>query len=153
MELRLRGDPRITLCVDFLDLKVHIKIMRGHVKLYLIPLEDCSLSCSSIFWQITDFASWRGSESFPEMSWCRIIKVFGDNKISNNYKWSVALSVKFRFSEKATKIWKNLPISLTLPSNIKGKRRLFQIFVAFSECLNFNSQNWMFRPYLKTSWH
>ena len=54
--------------------KVQIKIMRGQVKLHLIPIEDWSLSCSNIFWQITDLAYWRDSKSFSEMSWFRIIK-------------------------------------------------------------------------------
>ena len=33
--------------------------------------------------------------------------------------------LKFRYSEKATKFWKNLPIYLTLPSNVKCNGRFF----------------------------
>ena len=39
-------------------------------------------------------------------------------------------NIKFRYSERATKFWKNIPIFLTLLS-------LFSNFVVFSECLNF----------------
>ena len=45
--------------------------------------------------------------------------------------------LKFRYSEKAIKIWKNLPIYLTLLSKFKKIGRFFRIFVAFSEYLNF----------------
>ena len=45
--------------------------------------------------------------------------------------------LKFRYCEKATKIWKNLPIYLTLFSKFKKIGRFFQIFVAFPEYLNF----------------
>ena len=48
---------------------------------------------------------------------------------------------KLRFSEKAAKIWKNLPLVLTLLSKnscfVKTVGRIFQIFVAFSEKLHF----------------
>ena len=33
--------------------------------------------------------------------------------------------LKFRFSEKATKIWKNLPLVLTLLSKLQNKREIF----------------------------
>ena len=35
--------------------------------------------------------------------------------------------LKFRFSEKATKIWKNLPVVLTCALNFKKSGRFFQI--------------------------
>ena len=45
------------------------------------------------------------------------------------------------FSEKATKIWKNLPLVLTLLSRsscfVKADGRFFFKFMTFSECLNF----------------
>ena len=51
------------------------------------------------------------------------------------------LYVKSSFSEKATKIWKNLPPVLTkqlfLLSSVKTRGIFFQIFVAFSEKLDF----------------
>ena len=49
--------------------------------------------------------------------------------------------LKFRYYEKAIKIWKNLPPVLTkqlfLLSSVKASEIFFQIFVAFSEKLNF----------------
>ena len=47
--------------------------------------------------------------------------------------WS--LQLKSSFSEKGTKIWKNLPLVLTLLSKTGG--RFFSNFAAFSKCLNF----------------
>ena len=44
---------------------------------------------------------------------------------------------KLRYFEKATKIWKNISTFFDLVSN--KIRRFFQIFVAFSEYLNFNA--------------
>jgi hypothetical protein len=46
-------------------------------------------------------------------------------------------TVKLRNFEKAPKIWKCLPIFLTLLIAVKNVGRFFQIFVAFSEYLNF----------------
>ena len=48
------------------------------------------------------------------------------------------------FSEKATKIWKNLPLVLTLLSKnngfVKTSGRFFSNFVAFSQCLDFTTE-------------
>ena len=45
-------------------------------------------------------------------------------------------TLKFRYSEKATKFWKNLPILLTLPSNFNYNGWFSSNVVAFSEYLN-----------------
>ena len=71
----------------------------------------------------------------------------------NNWKKSVR-KLKFRFSKKATKfetisheIWRYLV-------NVKSSGRLFQIFVAFSECPNFNWQTRKTRLWRQfSSWH
>ena len=58
----------------------------------------------------------------------------------DNWKISVKnfkTEIKFRYSEKATKFWNNLPSFLTLLSDDKKNGRFLQIFVAFSEYLNF----------------
>ena len=47
------------------------------------------------------------------------------------------LQVKFRFSEKVTKIWKNLTLVLTILSKRQNRREIFSNFVAFSQYLNF----------------
>ena len=44
--------------------------------------------------------------------------------------------LKFRFSEKATKITKKSPIVLTLLSKSQKNWEFFSNFVAFSQCLN-----------------
>ena len=49
--------------------------------------------------------------------------------------------LKFRYSEKATKCRKNLPIFLTLLGNVKYDGRFFSNFVAFSEYLNFKAKS------------
>ena len=53
------------------------------------------------------------------------------------------IELKFRYYEKATKFEKNLPPVLTkqlfLLSSVKTSGRFLQIFVAFSEKLNFIS--------------
>ena len=47
-------------------------------------------------------------------------------------------SIKFRYCEKAEKIWKNLPLFKKLFSNVKTMCEIFfQFFLAFSEYLNF----------------
>ena len=53
-----------------------------------------------------------------------------------------AVIVKFRYSGKATKTWKNLPIFLMLSSIVKRIGRFFQLFVAFTEYLMFNIKTW-----------
>ena len=44
--------------------------------------------------------------------------------------------LKFRYSEKATKIWNNFYYAV-----VSKNRRLFEIFRAFSECPNFNTKS------------
>ena len=53
--------------------------------------------------------------------------------------WSLTLFflLKLRYSEKAKIFWKNLPIFLTLLSNVKTIGRFFSKFVTLSEYLNF----------------
>ena len=47
--------------------------------------------------------------------------------------------VKFRHSEKATNIRKNLPVVLTLLSKYQqNKREIYSNFAAFTQFLNFN---------------
>ena len=58
-------------------------------------------------------------------------------KVKNSKNEMSKNKVKFRYSERATKMWKNLPISLTSLSIAKKLGDFFQIFVAFSEYLNF----------------
>ena len=49
--------------------------------------------------------------------------------------------LKFSFSEKATKILRNLPHGFDIYLvNVKTMRKIAQIFVAFSEKPNFNSK-------------
>ena len=54
-------------------------------------------------------------------------------------------SLNFCFHEKATKIWKNLPLVLTLlrknSSFVKTSGRFFFNFMAFLQCLNFTFQH------------
>ena len=62
--------------------------------------------------------------------------------VSNNFSgWREMKYIKFRHYEKATKFEKNIPPVLTkqlfLLSSVKTSGRFFQIFVAFSEKLNF----------------
>ena len=51
-------------------------------------------------------------------------------------------NVKFRFSEKAIKTWKNLPLVLTLISKLQKNWEIFSNFVAFSQYLNVDSLYW-----------
>ena len=53
---------------------------------------------------------------------------------------TVTMSLKFRYSEKVTKFWKNLPILRILFSNVKKLGDCYQIFVYFSEYFNFNGK-------------
>ena len=46
---------------------------------------------------------------------------------------------KFSFSEKATKICRNLPQGLELLNSVQTLRKFFSNFVAFSEHLNFKT--------------
>ena len=54
------------------------------------------------------------------------------------------LRVKFRFSEKATKFFKNLPLVLMLLGKngcfVATSGRFFSNFVAFSQCLDFTTE-------------
>ena len=53
-------------------------------------------------------------------------------------------TLKFRYSAKATKIWKNLNNIFNLQSNIQWNWVIFfQIFVAFSGYPNFIKVNWI----------
>ena len=52
-------------------------------------------------------------------------------------KSNLIKALKFRYSEKATNFWKNVPLFLTLLISVKTFMRFFQNFVAFSEYLNF----------------
>ena len=69
------------------------------------------------------------------------------------------IKLKLRHYEKATKFEKNLPPVLTkqlfLLSSVKTSGRFFQIFVAFSEKLNYTTiciaEIEIFFPYLKSS--
>ena len=45
--------------------------------------------------------------------------------------------LNFRFSEKATKFEKNIPLVLTLLIKCQNKWEIFSNFVALSQCLNF----------------
>ena len=54
----------------------------------------------------------------------------------------VGWSLKFRFSEKVKKFEKNLPLDLTLLSKLQNRWEIFQIFVAFSQYLNFKGRKW-----------
>ena len=49
-----------------------------------------------------------------------------------------SFTVKLGYCEKATKFEKNIPLVFFSLSNVKTSGRIFQIFVAFSENLNFN---------------
>ena len=71
-------------------------------------------------------------------------KVWGLQK--DKYQWDKLFSrrdffiLKFSFSEKATKNLRNLPYGFDIYLvNIKTMRKIAQIFVAFSEKLNFNT--------------
>ena len=48
-------------------------------------------------------------------------------------------TVKLGYCEKATKFEKKYPACFVLLSKVKTSGRIFQIFVAFSENLNFNN--------------
>ena len=56
----------------------------------------------------------------------------------------IFLLLKFSFSEKATKIWNNLPLVLTLQSKnscfVKTSGRFISKFVDFSQCFNCTQQ-------------
>ena len=47
--------------------------------------------------------------------------------------------LKFIYSEKATKFYEIFTLLLTYAVQIKGKVKILQTFVAFSEYVNFNS--------------
>ena len=53
------------------------------------------------------------------------------------WKWYRTTFLKFRYCEKATKIWKNLPFKLR---NFKKSGRFFSNCLAFSQCLNFTEE-------------
>ena len=50
-----------------------------------------------------------------------------------------SFTVKLGYCEKATKFKKKYPACFVLLSNVKTSGRIFQIFLAFSENLNFNN--------------
>ena len=50
-------------------------------------------------------------------------------------------SVNLRFSEKAMKIWNNLPLVLTLLIKRQNKWEMFSNLVTFSQCPNFNKND------------
>ena len=65
-----------------------------------------------------------------------IMSIFNKQK---NPPWICPLYhlLKFRYSEKAPKIWKNPTFFLTLLSNFKKMWKIFSNFAAFSQYLNF----------------
>ena len=46
--------------------------------------------------------------------------------------------LKFVYSEKTTKFWEIFPLLLTVCTVVKSKVKISQIFLAFSEYMNFN---------------
>ena len=55
--------------------------------------------------------------------------------------------IKFRFSEKATKIWKNLPLILMSLSKRQEMWEIFSNYSAFLQYLNFNNAEFQFIPW------
>ena len=53
--------------------------------------------------------------------------------------WEVRIRVQFKFFKKITKIWQNVPVGMMFTKyvNEKSSGRFRQIFVAFSQYLNF----------------
>ena len=107
--------------------------------------------------------AWNLDKSTWKMCRAKIVQNT-ENAVLNTYKFSIELLheqftyVNFpahrmrmkntpwfllnsRFSEKATKIRKNLPLVLTLLSKCCNRWEIFSNFVAFSQCLNFKLLN------------
>ena len=63
------------------------------------------------------------------------VKIF----LKENHNFHVhVLWLKFIYSEKATKFCEIFPLLLTTVHTVKGKGKISQNFVGFSEYLNFN---------------
>ena len=77
---------------------------------------------------LTIFSLLFGSKRHFEINWPWVI-----------INW-ICIELKFIYSEKATENWKSTPTFLEILSTAKKSGRIcFQIFVAFSEYLNFTS--------------
>ena len=68
------------------------------------------------------------------------------NQKINNVWMNVTFYDKFRISEKATKIGKNILLVLTQLSKRQNKCETLSKFVAFSQCLNFLHLWYFFKP-------
>jgi hypothetical protein len=72
--------------------------------------------------------------------------------VSNILEFQGLAKLKLRYHEKATKFEKKIPLVLTkqlfLLSSVETSRRFFQIFVAFSEKLNFKECFFLFTDLL-----
>ena len=85
------------------------------------------------FFILNNFKNSLWNLKFPDMFWLCMIEE----------KWKTPQEVKllkFSFSEKATKIWKNLQFVSMLQSKKRlfrqNRSEIFSIFVSFSYCLN-----------------
>ena len=58
--------------------------------------------------------------------------------------FNVQFTVKFIYSEKATKFCEIFPLLLTVVHTVKSKGKILQNFVAFSEYMNFTVKNAFF---------
>ena len=94
----------------------------GTILWTILPLCRACVYCVSMY---RDRENSRTNSFFSDLSLCTL-----------HLKWFLVL--KFKYSQKATKIWKNLLIYLTLLSVFKKGWRFFWIFfLAFSKNLNF----------------
>ena len=59
------------------------------------------------------------------------------------------LQIKFIYSEKASKFCKIFTLLLTTVHTVKSKVEILKIFVAFSECMNFNFLEYCQQSHLK----
>ena len=79
---------------------------------------------------------WRQVKGHFEMTfWCLQIWPLG---VTNSLPFGPQYPMKFSYSEKATKIWKTSPSFFELSKYCHKALGDFQIFVAFSDNLNFN---------------
>ena len=56
------------------------------------------------------------------------------------------VKLKFIYSEKATKFCEIFPLLLTAVHTVKSKGKVSQIFLAFSEYMNFTAKLWASEP-------